>query len=151
MTSSKIRHVRLHEQVNEIVVEFARLAASVESLVIGLNLEGNVNDKPVLLQLSAVTKKKSCTAVFQLQSARDSAAPAHIFSQGPPLRLREIFQIPNAEFVGKNIAGDVSQAADLAGLDQSVTNKILATDTARLYDFADALARGTIGEWLEGE
>ena len=108
-----VLHARSHECVNRAVDTLKDMASTVDCLLIGLDLEGKENNMPVTLQLSATTDE-TFTVLFQLQSHRDLAAPAHIFVEGMPSRLREIFEINNANFCGKNIAWDVCEAADLA-------------------------------------
>ena len=103
------------------------------------------------MQLSSRVGNRVVSAFFQLQSYRDSAAPVQIFEQGTPTQLRKIFKIGNALFVGKNIADDVREAAELAGVDPEVIDKILVSDNSRDYDCANALARGpeAIVQWLD--
>ena len=75
-----------------------------------------------------------------------------MFSEGVPSRLADIFRVKNAVFAGKSIAGDVQKVARMAGLSMEEVGDILVVDTARVFYFADALARDAeaVRVWSEG-
>ena len=93
--ASTVFHARSHADVSKAVDKFAEMAEKVEFLSIGLDLEGKEREMSVTLQLAAEVENETFIALFQLQSLRDMEAPAHIFSEGPPTKLKKIFDIKN--------------------------------------------------------
>ena len=152
MTTSEILHARSHAEVDSVVEQFQSLAKRAENvLVIGLDTEGMEKKRnPVTLQLSAAVGDHRLNAVVQLRSDCRSISPAHVFEEGPPLRLREIFEIPNAVFVGKEVADDVIGTTILLGIPREEAGNLPIIDTDRLFNLADALARGpdAIEAWM---
>ena len=144
MTTKEILHARSHEEAESVVRRFQALARNSEgTLVIGLDTEGMEEKRnPVTLQLSAAVAGQRVNAVVQLRSNSRSISPAHVFQEGPPLELRKIFEIPNAIFVGKSVAEDVIGTTDMLGIPRDEANGLLVIDTDRLFNLADALARG---------
>ena len=140
-----IAHVRTHAELSVVVDKFLRLSREVTYLLIGLDTEGGGDDGPALLQLACRVGGERVTAVFQLRSKSSSHKPPHIQYEGAPSRLREIFQLKNAIFVGKSVAGDTYRAAKLAGLKDWDIDDVL--------NFVDALARGSdaMRDWYEND
>ena len=165
MPRNKIVHVRSHAELDSLVERLLDLARRTKKeLVIGLDTEGSVTQKqavlpeqkadtiPALLQLSACADGNEVTAVVQLYSKRTMDGPKDIFSEGTPHRLAEIFRIKKAIFAGKSVSDDVKKVAKMSGLSAEELKEVLVIDTARLFYFADALARGAEATevWVEG-
>ena len=152
----KVIHARSHADVERVYLRFVDLASKTEVLLIGLDTEGEVNGSPVTLQMSASLvydseDTESVHVVFQLQSLRDMAAPAHVFEEGIPDKIGKIILIPNSSFHGKNIATDLAKTACLVDLPQHCLDNVKLSDSERDFTLAEAIGRGDVGDWLDGE
>ena len=142
MNPGDVYHVRSHKECEFIVNRIKRSSQeSIDGFLIGFDNEGE-----------GPGKDRRTNAVFQLKSRVEFLYPAHVFEEGPPIILRELFMIPNAIFIGKNIAKDVWEVANAIGIPAEEAEDIKVIDTDRMFNLAEALARGpdAIDEWLAG-
>ena len=153
--SGEIFHARSHNEVRSVVRRFQTLAKEAgDALVIGFDTEGMTrHDDPATLQFSAAAGGSRINAVVQMRSGVAFPNPAHIFQEGHPEALKEIFRIPNAIFVGKSIAADMLRATRILGIPKEEADDYLIIDTDRLFHLADALARGKdeIEAWMKAD
>ena len=140
----EITHVRSHAQVNSMADKFQHLAKEADGpLLIGLDDEGgDKNVSPAMLQLAAKVGKEKADVVVQLRSYTREATPAHVFVEGHPERLKEVFEIENAVFVGRCICEDTRSAAIRAGLSAADANELKIVEVSRVYAFCEALVNG---------
>ena len=127
---SDVSHVRSHADANSMVESLLLLSkAASGALVIGFDTEGTDPDTgdPVMFQISARVGNKKLNAVVQLSSGHKAPEPMHVFTEGFPSRLQEIFELKNAIFVGKGVAADVWKTARGLGVPVSKVNEILAS------------------------
>ena len=94
--------------------------------------------------------------VFQLKSElvrSPSQPPRHIFDEGQPTRLIEIFKQRNVVFAGKDIAQDLELIYQRAGLSYEEFRELRIIETTRVYKFSHALAKGgnKLHAWLDGK
>ena len=106
---SDVTHVRSHADLDGISSHLAEKSRLTKSpLIIGFDVEGKEKGKmPVLVQLAI----PRLTAVIQLRSQRQSSEPSHIFEEGFPQRLADVFRLPNVVFVGQAITEELRQVA----------------------------------------
>ena len=145
---SDVLHARAHFGVRKTAQNFHIMAEKAgDYFVIALDTEGidpPKSDIPAMLQLSASVRSESHTAVFQLRSDKpvNPSAPVHVFQEGPPSELAEIFRIPGAVFLGKDVAKDIRRFASAIGLFEEEIQNLLVVETSRAFGFCHALSKG---------
>jgi len=63
--------------------------------------------------------------------------PRHLFKEGPPDRLLEIFRLKNVMFIGKDIASDTIEVATMLGMSREEA-ELFISDLAKTCLFKGA-------------
>ena len=148
-----ISHARSHDEFSAVTAKIAEMAKmQEEALILGFDTEGENPETggPATMQLSARVGGRRLDAVIQMYSLRKMPTPAHVFQEGFPEALKELFCIPNVIFAGQNVAEDIVKTVQAAGLGYDDVKRCAILDTSRLFNLADALARDgdAVEDWL---
>ena len=142
----EIHHVTSHAKLDDVVGKFIQLSESAGDIFeVGLDTEGQGDT----LQLSARVGGREINAVFQLRSEMETPhgkpprgrIPRHLFKEGPPDRLLEIFRLKNVMFIGKDISSDTIEVATMLGMPREEAELLLVSDLAKTYAFISNMAK----------
>ena len=155
VSRSEIVHVRFHAAVDKAYKHFADLAAKASgNLIIAADAEGidpNV-PLPAMIQLAARVKHQEYCAVFQLRSDLANSLPPyrHIFEEGLPSGLVNIFRDKNVIFFGKDIAKDITKFTPSLGLSPEEIDDLRIIESSYVFAFCTALIKGgtKLEKWL---
>ena len=148
-------HARIHSAVAKAAENFSQLSKETDHLLVTLDTEGTDPNIPLpaMIQLAAKVKEKERSVVFQLRSdmANSKSPPRHIFQEGMPTGLTDIFRLENAIFCGKDVDKDIKKVAPSLGISDMEVGSLRVVETSRVFGFCRALAKGGshLEKWLD--